>query len=190
MTAIAHLRPLRDSFLWLAAAQLPPGPTLDFFFFFLLNLQTGNRLSHNNTQERSQRPLAPAHSRGSLPHSGSREAPPETRTGSAGDSGPAAGAAAERAQAPPRANLTLSPTRQIAAATRLQASTAPSSLSLPSRERPPGVLALPAARSDESRPRCSSPGSGVARRPPSCPEFGKGVICGVCRDACTLDLSC
>lgn len=39
-----------------AAAHLPsPQPrtlSIGTFFFFLLNLQTGNRLSHNNTQER------------------------------------------------------------------------------------------------------------------------------------------
>lgn len=39
-----------------AAAHLPsPQPhtlSIGTFFFLLLNLQTGNRLSHNNTQER------------------------------------------------------------------------------------------------------------------------------------------
>lgn len=57
----------------------PPGGCLFVFSsFFLLTLPTGNRLSHKNTRERPQRPLAPAQSRGGVPHSGPREAPPAT----------------------------------------------------------------------------------------------------------------
>ncbi|XP_058440019.1 uncharacterized protein LOC124102983 [Marmota monax] len=48
----------------------PFPPNLDFFFlFFFPNLQTGNSLSHNNTQERPRRPFVHAHSRGSLLYS-------------------------------------------------------------------------------------------------------------------------
>lgn len=47
-----------------AGHRPPPACTPDrCFFSFLLNLQTGNRLSHNSTQERSRRSLAPAGSR-------------------------------------------------------------------------------------------------------------------------------
>nr|XP_044612406.1 uncharacterized protein LOC106824693 [Equus asinus] len=79
-----------------------PAPSLDIFFFFLPNLQTGNSLGHTNTREQRPRPLARAHSRGSLLHSGAGEAPPATSAGSAGATRPAAGAASDAPERRPR----------------------------------------------------------------------------------------
>lgn len=115
-------------------------------------------MSHNNIQERPLRPLAPAHSRGSLSHCSSDKAPPETRAGSAGDSGPAASAASERAQRSPRAAFTLRRTPPTAVATRHQASIAPTALSLPGPGAQAGRPGVASRAAGGEPPQARQPG--------------------------------